>query len=83
MINRNFSMISTILSSIDTIDPCDEIICDGTNAVCQVVYGTGKPFCSCPQGFRGDPKVNCGKFFFLMMITSEKSIILSSSISIL
>ena len=43
------------------IDPCDQMSCNGTNAVCQVVYGTGKPFCACANGFRGDPKVKCGK----------------------
>ena len=45
-------------------DPCDELTCNGTNAICKVVFGTGKPFCACASGFRGDPNVKCGKYIF-------------------
>ena len=49
------------------LDPCDAITCNGTNAVCQVVFGTGKPFCACALGFRGDPKIRCGKHFYILI----------------
>ena len=48
-------------------DPCDELTCNGTNAVCKVVFGTGKPFCACAPGFRGNPKVKCGKYISYLM----------------
>ena len=47
------------------LDPCEKIICNGTNAQCQVYLGgknEGKAFCACPQGFTGDPDFNCGKY---------------------
>ena len=47
-------------------DPCDKIVCNGTNAECQVyVEGPqkGVAFCICPKGFTGDPQVNCCKNF--------------------
>ena len=47
------------------LDPCEKIICNGTNAQCQVYLGgknKGKAFCACPQGFTGDPDFNCGKY---------------------
>ena len=49
------------------LDPCDRINCNGTNAVCQIVFETGKPFCACERGFTGDPNVNCGKYATLAM----------------
>ena len=52
------------------LDPCDKITCNGTNAQCQVYLGgpkEGDPFCTCPQGFRGDPNINCGKNAYIML----------------
>ena len=43
------------------LDPCEQKICNGTNAVCEIVYSTGKPTCACPRGMGGDPMVKCGK----------------------
>ena len=48
--------------SLSYLDPCDRMICNGTNAMCQVIYETGKPFCTCDKGFTGDPSVNCGMY---------------------
>ena len=44
------------------IDPCDRLICNVTNTVCQVVFETGTPFCTCAPGFNGDPAVKCGNY---------------------
>ena len=46
------------------LDPCDKITCNGKNAVCQIYYGgaeRGKPFCTCPDDFKGNPEDRCGK----------------------
>ena len=64
-------------------DPCDEANCNGSNAVCQVVYSTGKPFCTCPQGFKGDPKIRCGKNFTIWRIHSHYFHYLNISIEML
>ena len=51
-----------------TLDPCETITCNGTNAQCQVYLdkeNMGKPFCACPEGLTGDPNVGCGKNEFL------------------
>ena len=53
-----FSTIYIILK----LDPCEKQVCKGINAICQVVFETGKPFCACPDGMTGDPNVRCGKF---------------------
>ena len=44
------------------IDPCDRLICNVTNTVCQVVFDTGTPFCACAPGYMGDPAVKCGNY---------------------
>ena len=33
-----------------------------TNTICEVVFETGKPFCTCAPGFVGDPDKKCGKY---------------------
>ena len=57
-----FYHVFVLLSFYHYKDPCDQLDCNGTNAVCEVVYGTGKPFCACALGFMGDPRVSCGKY---------------------
>ena len=47
------------MSRFSNLDPCDKVEC-GTNAICKVVYATGKAFCSCPYLMIGDPYVKCG-----------------------
>ena len=49
------------LKLLSNLDPCDRLICKGKNAVCQVIYETGKPFCICDKGSSGDPNHGCGK----------------------
>ena len=41
------------------IDPCDQIDCNGTLAICEVVFSTGQPKCTCPRGMFGDPHEKC------------------------
>ena len=43
-------------------DPCAEIKC-GENAICKVVYATGKAFCSCPYLMVGNPYEICGELY--------------------
>ena len=46
------------------LDPCTKLTCNGLNAECQIYLGgpkKGEPFCACPDGYRGDPQVRCGK----------------------
>ena len=43
-------------------DPCAEIKC-GKNAICKVVYATGKAFCSCPYLMVGNPYEICGELY--------------------
>ena len=43
------------------LDPCANIQCNGTNAVCKVFFGTGEAFCACPLGYKGDPEKLCCK----------------------
>ena len=45
------------------VDPCTGFKCNGTNAVCEIVYSTGLPRCTCPKGMLGDPNVACGNVF--------------------
>ena len=47
------------MSHFSNLDPCDKVEC-GTDAICKVVYATGKAFCSCPYLMIGDPYVKCG-----------------------
>ena len=42
------------------LDPCDRIICNGANAVCEMIFATGDPICVCPEGMKGDPEIGCG-----------------------
>ena len=46
-------------------DPCDQVKCNGTNAVCEVIYSTGKARCNCPEFMTGDPNVACGKLSYI------------------
>ena len=57
----NFQLISWLLVS-SLIDPCDRLVCNVTNTICEVVFETGKPFCTCAPGFVGDPNNKCGKY---------------------
>ena len=45
------------------VDPCIGYKCNGTNAVCEIVYSTGLPRCACPKGMLGDPNIACGNVF--------------------
>ena len=40
------------------IDPCKQITC-GVNAICKVIFSTGRAFCACPYLMVGDPYVRC------------------------
>ena len=53
-------MLNKCRSLYYVLDPCERITCDGTNAVCEIVFDTGKPFCTCGKGFTGDPTDRCG-----------------------
>ena len=44
------------------LDPCAKKQC-GINAICKVVFATGRPFCACPFLMVGDPNVKCGKIW--------------------
>ena len=35
------------------LDPCDRITCNGTNAMCEMIFATGTPICVCPEGMKG------------------------------
>ena len=48
------------------IDPCDRLLCNVTNTVCQVVFDTGTPFCACAPGYMGDPAVECGNYIHFL-----------------
>ena len=63
-------MYIVIWSPIIT-DPCAEIKC-GKNAICKVVYATGKAFCSCPYLMVGNPYEICGELYFNL---GEKTVI--------
>ena len=54
------------------LDPCEKQVCKGINAICQVVFETGKPFCACPDGMRGDPSVRCGKYESKILLTVSR-----------
>ena len=58
-----FVYINSTTYMIPKLDPCEKQVCKGINAICQVVFETGKAFCACPDGMRGDPNVRCGKYF--------------------
>ena len=57
-------------------DPCAEIKC-GKNAICKVVYATGKAFCSCPYLMVGNPYEICGELYCNL---GENTVIKSSKI---
>ena len=61
---------------ISKLDPCEKQVCKGINAICQVVFETGEPFCACPDGMRGDPNVRCGKFESKILSTVSRYILL-------
>ena len=45
------------------LDPCDQVQCNGINAVCEVILeggNIGKTRCTCPEGMTGDPEESCG-----------------------
>ena len=75
-----FVHITSTICIIPKLDPCEKHVCKGINAICQVVFKTGDPFCACPDGMTGDPNVRCGKYFdyFTQMLMKEyiKSILL-------
>ena len=59
----NFFSIHTISKYLilnSNLDPCEEIKC-GIDAICKVVFATGRAFCACPFLMVGDPYVKCGK----------------------
>ena len=55
------------ISTYFELDPCKETKC-GINAICKVVFSTGKTFCACPYLMVGDPLVKCGKFYIIKTI---------------
>ena len=54
---KNISFLYAFLK----LGTCDEGIC-GSNAICEEVDGKIK--CSCPEGMRGDPFIECREFLF-------------------
>ena len=69
--------VHPIIFFFSNLDPCDRVNCNGSNVVCQIVYETGKPFCACERGFRGDPNVGCGKQVFF--VSKDKIFIISAN----
>ena len=67
----NFQLISWLLVS-SLIDPCDRLVCNVTNTICEVVFETGKPFCTCAPGFMGDPNYKCGMFLCKEVVNSTQ-----------
>ena len=65
--------ITSTICIIPKLDPCEKHVCKGINAICQIVFKTGEPFCACPDGMTGDPNVRCGKYFdfFTQMLMKE------------
>ena len=53
----NNSIVSCVHEKI-ILDPCKKLKC-GQNALCKVVFATGKAFCACPYLMVGDPYDKC------------------------
>ena len=45
------------------IGPCEKKPCTGKNAICEVIFSTGQPKCTCPEEMTGNPYIACGKVF--------------------
>ena len=70
-----FSLLTLLIYLIpnSNLDPCEEIKC-GIDAICKVVFATGRAFCACPFLMVGDPYVKCGKLLEFESFNSRSNI---------
>ena len=79
-----FSLLTLLIYLIpnSNLDPCEEIKC-GIDAICKVVFATGRAFCACPFLMVGDPYVKCGKLLeFELFISRSKYDNVSQNVSL-